>query len=165
MHRFLLLFILLCSACGSEYDQKPPEIEDELTKEELTFVQPARTTDSTGLLVTPPEKLGMCREKDHAIFKKNEKFSKTWGACARDWKVRGDKIKTTNCLRTTFPRIKDKCAFCFGAFAQCGKDHCFSQCWLSGGTSEDCKRCGWQNCGVALEKCTGYKRTEFYEYY
>jgi hypothetical protein len=154
MLKFLFVVLFFLCGCGDDFEEAPPEV----ARKRSPVVVPADSTAPVVPLTPPPT----CDAQDLKIFQRNLAFSAEWSSCSR--KVRGNATRTTNCLRTSYDLSSD-CGNCFGAFAACGADNCFSACVMSLGTSTKCEQCGWKNCGDGLEKCLGYPRTELAKYY
>ena len=83
----------------------------------------------------------------------------TKGNFANSMKVCGKKCwGTSACVSDCMTKsvgISKACAACFGAEAQCTRDHCMSKCAFSPDGAA-CKQCAISNCQAQETKCSGF---------
>ena len=146
LNSIALLSMMFFLGCADEFTEAPPE------PKRSQIVETKKTSE-----VSPPQ---TCDTQDVELVSKNSAFSAHWRSCSR--KTWGSYESTKNCIRQSFSELRSSCASCFAAFTACGKASC--SWWTCKTDNPDCDKCGWGNCGAALEKCLGFSRTNLYEY-
>ena len=97
---------------------------------------------------------GACTSADISLLVKAD-FAGDMKACGK--KCWGGSSCVSKCMSDK-EGISSACANCFGAEAQCTRDHCMAKCSFSP-DSDACKQCAIKNCQSAETTCSGYVPT------
>ena len=97
---------------------------------------------------------GACTSADISLLVKAD-FAGDMKACGK--KCWGGSSCVSKCMSDK-EGISAACANCFGAEAQCTRDHCMTKCSFSP-DSDACKQCAIKNCQSAETTCSGYVPT------
>lgn len=111
-------------------------------------------SESNSLLFAVAEDSSSCTADDISKLKSHD-FAGDMKTCGK--KCWGASSCVSKCMIGK-ESISSACAKCFGAEAQCTRDHCMSKCSFSP-DSDSCKQCAVQNCQSAETTCSGFVPT------